>query len=232
MERSVVVAVLAGGDAVPQFVPEYVRRADLVVAADSGLDLGERIGLEVGLVVGDLDSVSAEALARARASRVRVEQHRSDKDETDLELAFDAVWREVDAGAGAGAVAIVVLGGAGGRLDHLLANVAVLTSARHAAASVVGYLGTDRVDVVRSTRVIAGAPGLSVSVLAWHGDALGVTTSGLRWPLHDAVLESGSALGTSNEFVGREATVSVASGVVTATVAGMTGSIEDGEVVR
>lgn len=228
MERSVVVAVLAGGGAVPQFVPEFVRRSDLVVAADSGLDLGERIGLEVGLVVGDLDSVSAAALARARASGVRVEQHRSDKDETDLELAFDAVWREVDSDD----IAIAVLGGAGGRLDHLLANVAVLTSARHAAASVVGYLGTDRVDVVRSTCVVAGAPGLSVSVLAWHGDALGVTTSGLRWPIHDAVLESGSALGTSNEFVGREATVSVASGVVTATVTGVDGSIEDGEVIR
>lgn len=228
MERSAVVAVLAGGEAVPQFVPEYVRRADLVVAADSGLDLGERIGLAVGLVVGDLDSVSVEALARARASGARVEQHPSDKDETDLELALDAVWREVDSDD----VVIAMLGGAGGRLDHLLANLAVLTSARHAAASVVGYLGTDRVDVIRSSRVLAGAPGLPMSILAWHGGALGVTTNGLRWPMHDAPLESGSALGTSNEFVGRQATVAVRSGVVTAIVTGIDESIEDGVVIR
>jgi thiamine pyrophosphokinase len=55
-----------------------------------------------------------------------------------------------------------------------------------------------------------------VSLLAWGGTATGVGTQGLRWPLHDATLPAGSAWGTSNEFVGETAAVSLSAGVLTA----------------
>jgi len=60
-------------------------------------------------------------------------------------------------------------------------------------------------------------PGLLLSLLAWGGAATGVGTEGLRWPLHDATLAPGSAWGTSNEFIGTEAAVSIEGGVLTAT---------------
>ena len=221
--------VVAGGAVVPQFVPEAAQRAAVVIAADSGLDLAERLGLPVDLVVGDLDSVSGPALQRARDAGVRIEASPADKDETDLELALDAAQRSV-AGP-VDAARVIVLGGAGGRLDHLAAVLAALTSPARSALELVAYLGTTRLDVVRSMRPLHGAPGRSVSLLAWHGDATGVTTTGLRWPLDHAVLRAGSALGTSNEFTGPVATVSVGSGVVSALVDAVDGSIEPGEVV-
>jgi len=71
-----------------------------VIAADSGAELGGRIDL----LVGDLDSISAETLAGIE----RVERHPAKKDATDLELALRAALRlEPER--------ILVVGGAGGR---------------------------------------------------------------------------------------------------------------------
>jgi thiamine pyrophosphokinase len=100
-------------------VPAEVATADVVIAADSGLDLARLLGLGVDVVVGDLDSVTPTGLAWARDTGIPIEKASPDKDETDLELA-------VARATAGGAHRIVMLGGAGGRLDHLLANVAVL----------------------------------------------------------------------------------------------------------
>lgn len=244
MHRAQLVVVLAGGAPVDQFVPARVAEADVRLAADSGLDLAERIGLQVDQVIGDLDSVSAAALQRARDRGTAITQYPPDKDETDLELTFVEAMAHVIADRGD---EIVVLGGAGGRLDHLLANHAVLTSARWKHAAITAYIGTSRVDVVhgdvirgagaRHARSLAGAPNCTVSLLAWHGAARGVTTGGLRWPLHDATIEAGSAYGTSNEYLARVATVSLESGTLTATTDGVdstveAGTVEAGTVVR
>ena len=229
MDRAQLVVVLAGGAPVDQFVPARVADADVRLAADSGLDLAERIGIGVDQVIGDLDSVSAGALQRARDRGTTVVDYPADKDETDLELTLAEAMTHIVADRGD---RIVVLGGAGGRLDHLLANHAVLTSARWTHAAITAYVGTSRVDVIHHERSVLGRVGHTVSLLAWQRDATGVTTTGLHWPLLDATIGAGSALGTSNRFIESVATVSVRSGVLTAIIDDIDGTIEAGEVVR
>jgi thiamine pyrophosphokinase len=203
--------VVAGGECTAQVVPAEVAGADLVVAADSGLDLAYQLGLEVDALVGDLDSVSPGALARARDEGVPIEVSSADKDQTDLELAL--AW----------AVAtkpnrLLVLGGAGGRLDHLLANLAVICGPITRRTETEAWIGTARVLVVRDRAHFEVAVGSVVSLLAWHGDASGVTTLGLRWPLRDALLSAGSALGTSNVVVAERAGVAVLAGVLSVVI--------------
>jgi len=203
------VAVLLGGEAVAQAHPPL--GAARIIAADAGLDLAERLGVTPHLVVGDMDSVTPGALERARAAGVEIVTRPTDKDETDLELALAEAWSGLRGRSGA---SVVVLGGAGGRLDHLAANLAVLTGPRWRHVQITAWMGTSRVDVVHTSRTLRGVAGMEVSILAWHGAAEGVTTTGLRWPLHRATLEPGSALGTSNRFTGDTATVSLVRGTV------------------
>ena len=62
---AVTVVVVAGGDAP---TPEEIARLPanpVVVAADAGLDHALAAGLTVAVAVGDMDSVSTEALATA-----------------------------------------------------------------------------------------------------------------------------------------------------------------------
>jgi thiamine pyrophosphokinase len=201
--------VFAGGDGLdPRF------RADLppgapVIAADSGLDLAQRLGFRAELVVGDLDSVSAQALRRAQADGTRVERHPADKDRTDLDLALSAAARR-------GATEVTVVGAGGGRLDHLLANLAAGCAPEHAGLEIEVLAGPARVVVVRRRAALRGEIGSLLSLLALAGPADGVRTTGLRWPLRGERLPPGSTRGISNELVERVATVTVASGTVLA----------------
>jgi len=161
----------------------------------------------VDLAVGDFDSVSAEGLAAVRAAGGTLQPHPRDKDATDLELALDAAREH-------GARRVLVLGGGGGRLDHLLAGILVLGRPDYADLQVDAVLGGARLTVVRARRDLAGRAGGLVTLLPLGGPARGVRTDGLRYPLAGEDLLPGSTRGVSNVLLGAAATVSLRSGVV------------------
>lgn len=181
----------------------------MCIAADYGTDHAKHLGIVPDLVVGDLDSVSPEALAWAEGLGATIERHPGDKDETDLELALRrAVDHEPER--------IVVAAVGGGRLDHLLANFMVLADPRFAVAPIDILVDDTRVSVVHGQREITGDPGSVVSLLPIGEDAIGVTTSGLGYELHDEPLGARSSRGVSNYLVGSEATVALRQGVLLA----------------
>jgi len=209
------VVVLAHGDPLPaQLLPDLARaidRADLTIAADGGLGHAARAGREVDVLVGDLDSVDPEALARARSSGCEVIVHPRDKDATDLDLALSLVverWRTPRPPT------VLVVGGHGGRTDHALGNLLLLSADRYAQLRISAWLGTDVAHVVRDSTTLVRAWGPTVSLLAMHGPVTGVHTEGLRFPLADATLAPGSSLGLSNTMLTDRASVTVRSGVL------------------
>jgi thiamine pyrophosphokinase len=202
--------VLAGGDAVEPALRWRLADDAVVIAADSGLHQAEPLGLHVDYVVGDLDSASADAVERARAAGAIVDRHPAEKDATDLELAFDVARDR-------GVQAITVVGGAGGRLDHFLANVSVLASIRFADLVVDAYVGAAYVVVLQGGRPplrITGRAGSLVTLLPVGGDASGITTTGLQYPLHGATLRPGTSRGVSNVLVGETASVGLEHGTM------------------
>jgi thiamine pyrophosphokinase len=184
-------------------------RASTVVAADGGLDRAAALGLQVDVVIGDLDSASPNALANAEAAGARVVRHPIAKDATDLELALDEA-------VALRARRVLVVGSGDGRLDHLLASLLLLGSERYAQLELDALVGDALVHVVRSERRLRGAPGELVTLVALGGPAQGVTTAGLEYPLAGETLSPGSTRGVSNTFSGEEALVQVANGVLLA----------------
>jgi thiamine pyrophosphokinase len=210
--------VFAGGDPAPPAVVAGLPADALVVAADSGADHALTAGRRVDVLVGDLDSIAPEALARVRGQGAEVERHRPDKDATDLALALDAALQR-------GADTVTVVGGGGGRLDHLLGNVLLLASERYTSASIDARMGSTRLLVVRGHRSFAGRSGDLVSLLPVGGPASGVTTEGLLFPLRDAHMAPGTSWGISNQLLGERAAVSVAAGVLLAVLPGLPGGL-------
>jgi thiamine pyrophosphokinase len=204
--RSAIV-VCAGGPA-RRALPAF-DDGTLVIAADSGAVEAQRLGLRVDRLVGDLDSAPAAVVTRLEASGVPIDRYPADKDASDLELALEIAVAE-------GADELLVVGGDGGRLDHLLGAAFLLGSDRWRAVRIDAVLGDALVHVVRGRRSIAGDVGELVSLFAVGGAAEGVSTTGLRWPLRDDAVSPGSTRGLSNEFVETTATVSVRAGVVLA----------------
>ncbi len=203
------VVVFAGGPAPDPRVAALVPRDARLVGADSGAEHALALGLRVELVVGDLDSIDAAALAELEGAGARVERHPVDKDASDLELALGAALS-------LGPRRVLVVGGAGGRLDQLLGELLLLGGAAYAAVELDALLGAATVHVVRSERSFDGAVGELVTLLALHGPAYGVETEGLAYPLRGETLEPGSSRGLSNRFAAARATVRLEGGVVLA----------------
>src|SRR4051812_39015021 len=137
--------VLAGGDLVEPDIKARLPVADDVIAADSGLHQAEILDLTVTHIVGDFDSAKPSAVDAAVANGATVERHPAAKDATDLELALHAARDR-------GADRITVVGGAGGRLDHYLANVALLAAPELADVCVDAFLGGAHVTATHGGR--------------------------------------------------------------------------------
>ena len=182
--------------------------ADMVVAADSGVDIALHFRRKVDVLVGDFDSASPAGLDWARAQGARVDRHPRRKDATDLDLALST--------AAECSASVHVVASAGGRLDHALANLTLLASPRWAAVELSATIDSARVDVVRRRRRIEGAVGELVSLLAVGGPARGVRTSGLEYPLNGEDIEPCTTRGVSNVICDPPAEVEVSSGVLLA----------------
>jgi thiamine pyrophosphokinase len=214
------VIVVAGGDPVDPIALDGLPADALVIAADSGIDVAHALGLRVGLAVGDFDSVTDGALAELEAEGVPIERHPAAKDLTDLALALDAAVVR-------GAERIIVLGGHGGRLDHLLANALLLASPQYRDVEISARMGTATITVVRRAATLVGDAGDLVSLVAMHGVATGVRTTGLLFALDGEDLHPGSTRGISNQLVGRSARIEVDDGTLLAVQPGTKGAIRD-----
>jgi thiamine pyrophosphokinase len=201
--------VVASGDVEPGDL-RLVDGADLVVAADGGVEALVAAGQRADLLIGDLDSTDPALVERVAGDGTRVQRHPADKEASDTELA-------VRAAAGAGASELVLLGATGGdRLDHELANVLLLGDPLLAGIDARIVRGDSTLRVLRGGEMLVPAVpvGGLVTLLAVGGDARGVTTAGLRWPLAAATLAAGGSRGLSNEVIEMPASVRLEHGML------------------
>jgi thiamine pyrophosphokinase len=203
--------VVTGGDAPVATSLEHlpIGVPFLVIGADSGVGHAIALGLTVDIAVGDFDSIDPVDLRTIEDAGVDIRRHPADKDATDLELALDIALA-------AGVSQILMLGGHGGRLDHLLGNAMVLASQRYAGVDITAVMGDAVVTIVRPgvEVVLRGVAGSYVSVLAVHGPASDVHLRGLEWSLAGEMLHPGSTLGVSNRFIDTDARVRIGSGTL------------------
>jgi thiamine pyrophosphokinase len=160
------------------------------------------------VVLGDLDSASAEVRGALEAAGAEVERFPREKDQTDTEIALLAAKRR-------GATQIELLGALGGaRLDHALANVLLLALPSLRGVPVTLRDERHEVRLIRGGErlALAGTPGDLVTLLPLTRTVGGVTTTGLRYALQDGVLRMGSSRGVSNELTRKRATLSVGRG--------------------
>lgn len=183
--------LVAGGDTPSEeLLRERCRQADLVIAADAGLNMLLDHRIRPDLLVGDLDSAAPETVLCAKQLGIPIRSLPAQKDETDLEW---AAWTAIDSGADA----ICILGAGGGRMDHLLGNLAVvLWCAEHGAAS---CLEDDQCTIHASLEALHLHLniGQTLSILPAGSEAV-VTASGLYYPLENLGLKNDMARGISN----------------------------------
>lgn len=181
-----------------------------VIAADGGLAHAQPLGLRVGSVIGDLDSLDPAIQAQLEQRGVRLQRHPAEKDETDLELALLAACE-------AGAEVVAILGAWGGRLDMSVANLMLLFHPALAKMHIELWDGQQTARLMRPPGgEIRGQPGDTLSLIPLGAPACGVTTDGLTYPLRNETLPVGPARGLSNVFASMTASVHLETGMLLA----------------
>lgn len=198
--------LFANGEAPERkFIAPFLNKNDMLIAVDGGLRHLKSLGLTPDMLIGDLDSVTAGEVAEAEAQGVEVRRYSVDKDETDLELALLAAVES-------GADELLVFAALGGRLDHSLANLALLALPHLEGRRVTFENGREEVFLIRGEAEIKGRAGDVVSLLPFFGAAEGVETRDLKYPLRRETLLPEKSRGISNVMLKDSAGVSLQSG--------------------
>ena len=182
----------------------------ITIAADAGSRHAATLGLRLDVVIGDLDSLDDAARMRLETMGTSIVKYSPHKDESDLELALLYA-------AGQGADHIVVVGAMGGRLDMALANVLLLTHPDLEAVRIEMWEGNQTAWIIHPPGDdITEEPGDTLSLIPLGGDATGVTTRNLEYPLSDETLIFGPARGVSNVMTAPAARVDLREGMLLA----------------
>lgn len=231
----------------PVDLPGLLRPDDYIVSLDGGYDILRDQGVKPHLLLGDFDSIRSDI---PEESGIEILRFPPEKDYTDLELAF----RILDP---ANTPDLLVIGGLGGRLDQTVVNIQMLvryTDSIHeetSGDSVVVFecdpaYGSHRLyrqielmDGRNRCFVIHGDGARSaehriprehdsyLSMLPLTDTCSGVTLSGVRYPLENAVMERGASLGVSNEFRAEHAVLRLRQGSLLVIITKMQGAITD-----
>ena len=143
-----------------------LRPNDVIYAADGGSRHALALGLFPSCVIGDLDSLPQDDRWKLEAGGVEVRPFPRDKDMTDLELA-------IQYGLQAGYREILILGGLGGRIDHSLGNLSLLTGLALEALDIRMDDGVEQAFFTRGSCEVHGRPGDIVSLIPWGGQVTG-----------------------------------------------------------
>ncbi len=181
--------ILANGSYPVHEIPlKHLREAEMIVCCDGAAEKLVAHGLEPGIIIGDLDSVS-QPLKDRYASRLISD---SDQETNDLTKAVNwCIAHDIRE--------LTIVGATGIREDHTLGNISLMTdySTRIMVTMLTDH-GSFR--VYDRSVTIASHPGQQVSLFSID-PTLRVTASGLRYPLDNLSLSSWWR-GTLNEATG------------------------------
>lgn len=193
----------------PQASRSVIQPGDLLIAADGGSRHCLSLGLLPDVLIGDFDSLDEADLARMQASGVETIRHPAHKDFTDLELALQYARER-------GAQEILVFAALGARWDQTLANLLLPAASGLREANIVLVDGPQEIRLLRGgeTLKVQGLPGDTLSLIPLGGDALGITTGQLEYPLEHETLFFGATRGVSNVFTGETASIQLEDGLL------------------
>ena len=201
MERCVII----GGADIGHYgrLKHMIRKDDYAIYCDSGLKHCEKLGLTPSLVVGDFDSYPIDRVEDG-TERIILP---GEKDDTDTVYAVKEARKR-------GYTEFLLLGVLGGRMDHTLGNLAILSYLHRNECRGIMVDDFCEIELVGAgEQAEIGEEYPYFSLLSYNGTAKGVTISGAKYPLEEADITGQYQYGVSNEVLkGGRAKVSLREG--------------------
>ncbi len=189
---------LNGDFDIDKSLAEYHPAGGFNIAVDGGVRHLRVLNMIPDILIGDLDSVSEQDLEWCKNLQVEIHQYPRKKDQTDFELALDYALKK-------NREKIIVFGALGGRIDHTLANIGLLGNPHYADREIKIFSNNEHIFFLHSPTAIKGKVGDIISLIPWGDPVLGVTTTGLQFPLQNEDLLPDRSRGISNVMCSSDA---------------------------
>lgn len=179
------------------------QKADLILCADGGYDLARKAGIVPDFLIGDFDSLHASL-----PSAIKTITFPKEKDDTDTGLCVRTAFEQ-------GCREVLILGGLGGRFDHSVANIQLLIGAAAKFERIAIADGKNYCTILQNGELrLPKKEGHHLSVFSLSEKSMGVSLSGVQYPLSDYTLTNAFPLGVSNEYKADFAQISVKNGTL------------------
>lgn len=185
---------------------QYIEKNDVIICCDGGVKHTKELGVMPHYILGDFDSASHDILSFYQDNGVEIKQFPTHKDETDMELGLNFAME-------LGIEDIVIFGGIGCRFDHTLANAHLLL--RLLKRNIRGRLVNENncIELIDKSTIIYGKKGDLVSVIPLSMQVIGVTLTGLAYPLYEKTLTIDDDLvAVSNIMISEQAEIQIKKG--------------------
>ena len=189
--------IIANGDFVyTDRIKKQIESADRIVCADGGANNLVDIDITPDLILGDLDSILPDTLKRFKGVEVIKD---TDQFSTDT-------MKVINYELSQGVDELILLGATGGRIDHTLANLSLLT--RYADLVKLSIIDSfSDILFIKDSISFESLIGRKLSLMALGGNS-SLTTKGLKWELNEDSLLF-SPFGVSNEVAFSPVTIAV-----------------------
>ncbi len=178
------ITLIGGAKPAPGALSMALKWGETVVCADGGADTALRERLQPSAVIGDMDSVSAQALSEYADVAHKI----AEQDSTD----FDKALRHT-------ATPLVLgVGFSGARIDHELGSMAVL--ARYPDRRCI-LIGEDTITLLCPPQITLDLP-TETAVSLFPMGAVACDSTGLRWATNGLRFAPDGQIGTLNKALG------------------------------
>ena len=207
--------VIAGGPQINvDLLLPYLKKAEHILAADSGANWLYKCGVLPDRLIGDLDSIGEETLQWIKQNQIHTDIYPIEKDMTDSEMCLRELGNECR---------ILFVTSLTGRPDHVLSNLLLCGKLTEEGFDICMTDGTSWIYPLCGPAHFVFTDWQKknlpvISLLPLFSPVTGVTTEGLHYPLIDATLNPGSSFSVSNCFSSsaseKKSTVHIESGVL------------------
>lgn len=178
-----------------KYIKSFIRPDDFIICADGGLRHVKMLDITPDIAVGDFDSYE-------KSSEIERIIYPTHKDLTDGEIAVDyAIER--------GYSDILLLAMTGTRLDHTFTNIFQLAK----KGNITLVDDDNEIYFIKDKLTINGKKGKTMSIIPVFSNLVGITATGVYYPLDNDTLYFGQGRGNSNIIIDDTCIISVKDGM-------------------
>ena len=189
------------------FYKKLIKKNDTIICADGGLKFAKKLGLNPDILIGDFDSLKKSDFYGLNKNKTKVLKFPKEKDKTDTQLALEYA---LSSGAGE----IIMLCSLGGRADHMLANIHLLSLGIKKGIIIKILDSSAEIRIISKSLDLKTAKGETISLLPFSEKVNGIYTEGLKYPLKNGTMVLGIPYGISNEAISRQVKIKIRSGLL------------------